>query len=342
MANNADSTYSKKLTGAEKSAIILLSLDPKNANKIFSQLNEDEIKEISAAMSNLGVVQPDVMEQIVNEFNSEISNSVSFVGNVDTTERLLGKVLNKDMVSSIMDEIRGPAGKNTWDKLGNVSEEALANYLKNEYPQTIAMIMSKLAPAHAAKVLSALPENITLEVMMRMLSMEPVKKEVLDRVEKILRAEFISTLTKTQKYDTNEVMAEIFNNFDRNNEAKFMTMLEDKAPEYAEKIKDLMFTFDDLIKINTEGIQTLMRNIDKAKLTIALKGASEDIKNLFIKNMSQRAAKILLEDMQSLGPVKLKDVDEAQSIIVSAARDMALRGEIEIATGNNEEDQLIY
>ncbi|MFN7038399.1 MAG: flagellar motor switch protein FliG [Alphaproteobacteria bacterium] len=336
-----DETYAKKLSGAEKAAIILLSIEEANATKIFSHMNEDEIKEISSAMSTLGVIKPEIVEQLINEFNNEVSSSVSFVGNAETTERLLGKVLNKDQLNSLMEEIRGPAGKNTWDKLGNVNEEVLASYLKNEYPQTIALIMSKLTSAHAAKVLSALPDELTFEVMVRMLNMEPVKKEILDRVERILRAEFISTLTKTQKYDTNEVMAEIFNNLDRNNEAKFMTMLENRVPEYAEKIKDLMFTFDDLGKLNTPAIQALLRNVDKAKLTIALKGASEDLKKLFTNNMSQRAAKILIEDMQSLGPVRLKEVDEAQSIIVNMAREMAAKGEIQISSDNSD-DELIY
>lgn len=331
----------KKLTGAQKTAIILLSISEESASKIFSLMNEEEIKEISAAMSSLGVIKSEIMEQIMEEFSTEISTSVSFIGNIDTTERLLEKVMQKEQVKLIMEEIRGPAGKNTWDKLGNVNEEVLATYLKNEYPQTVALIMSKMSPAHAAKVFSTLPEEFTIDVMIRMLSMEPVKKEVLERVEKTLKAEFISTLTKTQKYDSNEIMAEIFNNFDRHSEAKFMKMLELRSADYAEKIKDLMFTFDDLININSAGIQSLMRSIDKTKLTLALKGASEELRNLFISNMSQRAAKILSEDIEALGPVRLKEVDEAQSIIVNIARDMANKGEINISAEGTE-DELVY
>jgi flagellar motor switch protein FliG len=337
----ADDNSNKKLTGPERAAIILLSVDEENSTKIFSMMSEEEIKEISLAMSSLGVIKPEIMEQLMGDFSSEISSSASFVGNIDTTEKLLQKVMEKDRVSVIMEEIRGPAGKNTWDKLGNVNEDVLAAYLKNEYPQTVALIMSKMSPAHAAKVLSSFQEDFTLEVMMRMLNMEPIKKEVLDRVEKILKAEFISTLTKTQKYDSNEIMAEIFNNFDRNNESKFMEMLEQRSPEHAEKIKDLMFTFDDLIKINAMGVQVILRSVDKAKLTIALKGASQPLRNLFVNNMSQRASKILIEDMEALGPVRLKDVDEAQSMIVNMARDLAAKGEITIAADSGE-DEFIY
>ena len=339
MAEDVRSTI-KKMSGAEKSAAILLSVDEEQASKIIAMMSEEEIKEISSAMSSLGAIRQEVIEQLVSEFSSEISSAASFVGNVDTTERLLERVLEKEKAQLIMEEIRGPAGKNTWDKLGNVNEDVLATYLKNEYPQTVALIMSKMNSAHAARVFSAFPDEFTIDVMIRMLSMEPVKKEVLEKVERILKTEFITTLTKTQKYDSNQVIAEIFNNLDRNNEAKFMHLLEKRVPEQAEKIKELMFTFVDLAKIDSAGIQSLLRVVDKNKLNIALKGADESLKTLFLSNMSQRAAKILQEDMAALGPVRLKDVDEAQASIVLIAKDMAAKGEIIISSSS--EDDMIY
>lgn len=330
-----------KLTGAEKTAIVLLAVREEYAAHVFSLMSDEEIKEISHAMSTLGPVKPEIVERLIFEFTNEMSNTIGLMGNLETTERLLEKVLGKDRVNAIMEEIRGPAGKNTWDKLGNVNEEVLAAYLKNEYPQTVALIASKINPAHAARVLSVLPEDFTFEVIMRMLNMDAVKKEVLDGVEKTLRAEFISTLTKTQKYDTNEMIAEIFNNFDRTNEAKFMAMLEERLPDAAEKIKSLMFTFDDLINVNPAGIQALLRNVDKSKLTIALKGAAQNVRELFLSNMSQRAAKIMQEDMDAMGPVRLRDVDDAQSEIVIIAKDMSAKGEIVILE-NGEKDEYIY
>ena len=339
MAEKSGST--QQLSGAEKTAILLLSVGEESASKIFELMGEDEIKEVSFAMTNLGSVKPDVIERLIHDFSDEMSNSMSFVGNVANTERLLEKVLGKERVDMLMDEIRGPAGKNTWEKLGNVNEDMLANYLKNEYPQTVALITSKINSAHAARVLSVLPEEFTFEVIMRMLNMDSVKKEVLDGVEKTLRAEFISTLSKTQKQDSNEIMAEIFNNFDRTHEAKFMGLLEERLPESAAKIKSLMFTFDDLASVNVAGIQVLLRSIDKAKLAIALKGASQNIRELFLNNMSQRASKIMMEDMESMGPVRLRDVDEAQSEIVLLAKDLSAKGEIIIADTNSK-DEFIY
>ncbi|MDE3016673.1 MAG: flagellar motor switch protein FliG [Pseudomonadota bacterium] len=331
----------RKLTGVQKSAIFLMALGEETVTKLFSMMEEDEIREISSIMSSLGQVNSEVVERLLMEFAEQVSASGALVGNYDSTERLLTKALGKGRVDAIMEEIRGPAGRTTWDKLGNVSEEVLANFLKNEYPQTVAVVLSKIKPDHAARVLMNLPEDLSMEVMMRMISMESIKKDVMDGIEKTLRMEFMSNLAKRQTRDSHEIIAEIFNNFDRNAEAKFMGKLEERSKEAAERVRALMFTFEDLQKIDKNGIQTLLRGIDKDKLGIALKGASDPLKQLFLGNMSERAAKILKEDMEAMGPVRIKDVDEAQQYIVSQAKDLAAKGEIIIA-GDSEEEQLIY
>ena len=181
-----------------------------------------------------------------------------------------------------MEEIRGPAGRNMWEKLSNVQEEVLANYLKNEYPQTVAVVLSKIGPEHAARVLAILPEELALDVVNRMLRMEAVQKEVLERVEQTLRTEFMSNLSQTRRRDAHEVMAEIFNNFDRQTETRFLTALEEDNRESAERIKTLMFTFDDLTKLDAGSAQTLMRHVEKDKLAVALKGAAEPVRQFFL------------------------------------------------------------
>jgi flagellar motor switch protein FliG len=239
-----------------------------------------------------------------------------------------------------MDEIRGPAGRNMWEKLANVQEEVLANYLKNEYPQTIAVVLSRLKSEHAARVLAILPEDLALDVVNRMLRMEAVQKEVLERVEQTLRTEFMSSLSQTRRRDAHEVMAEIFNNFDRQTETRFMTQLEEANRDAAERIKTLMFTFDDLVRLDTGSAQTLMRHVDKDKLAISLKGANETVRQFFLGNMSTRAAKMLVEEMQAMGPVRLRDVDDAQVMLVNLAKDLAAKGEIIISKTRDEE--LVY
>lgn len=331
----------RKMGGPQKAAMFLMAIGEESAVKLFALMDDDEIREISNIMSGLGQVNSDVVERLFHDFADQVSASGALIGNYDSTERLLVKALGKNRVDSIMEEIRGPAGRTTWDKLGNVSEEILANFLKNEYPQTIAVVLSKIRAEHAARVLMNLPEDLTMEVIVRMLSMETVKKDVMDGIEKTLRMEFMSNLAKRQSTDSFEMIAEIFNNFDRNAEGKFMGKLEERNAESAERVRALMFTFEDLVKISGSGIQVLLRTVDKTKLSVALKGASDTIKDLFLSNMSERAGKIMREEMESMGPVRIKDVDEAQMFVVGVAKDLANKGEI-IISSDSAGEQLVY
>jgi flagellar motor switch protein FliG len=331
----------RTLTGPEKAAIFLLSLGEEYTAKVFEHMDDEEIMEISTTMANLGKVSANVVERLFVDFADQMSSTNALIGTMDSTERLLTKVLGQEKVTQIMEEIRGPAGRTMWEKLGNVNEEVLANFLQKEYPQTVAVVMSKIQPDHAARVLAMLPENFALEVIQRMLRMETVQKEVLEDVERTLRSEFMSNLARTQRRDSHEMMAEIFNSLERSVETKFMEELEKSVPESAEKIRSLMFTFEDLVKLDPTAIQTIIRAVDKEKLPIALKGATETLRDLFFSNMSERAAKIMKEEMASMGPVRLRDVEEAQQVIVATTKDLEARGEIAIATGA-EEDELIY
>ncbi|MBI3454009.1 MAG: flagellar motor switch protein FliG [Rhodospirillales bacterium] len=332
----------RSLSGPEKAAIMMLSLGEEHAAKLFALMDDEEIKEISQTMANLGTCNSSIIERLFVEFADQISSTGSLVGTFDSTERLLQKVLAKDRVSGIMEEIRGPAGRTMWDKLGNVNEAVLANYLKNEYPQTVAVVLSKIKPEHAARVLGQLPEAFAMEVIMRMLRMEAVQKEVLDDIERTLRTEFMSNLARTNRRDAHEMMADIFNNLDRSTENRFITALEERNRDSAERIKALMFTFEDLARLDPGGVQTLLRSVDKGKLSIALKGASESLRDLFFSNMSERAGKLMREDIQALGPVRLKDVDEAQMYMVGLAKELAAKDEIVIADKRGGEDELIY
>jgi len=331
----------RSLSGPERAAIFLLSLGEEHATKLWQMMDEDEIKEVSQLMSNLGTVSSALVEKLLIEFVSQMSSTGALMGSYESTERLLARMLPGEKVGQIMEEIRGPAGRTMWDKLGNVNESVLANYLKNEYPQTVAVVLSKIKSEHAARVLAALPEEFALEVVQRMLRMEPVQKDILDKVEQTLRVEFMSNLARTAKRDAHEMMAEIFNNFDRQTENRFLTSLEERSRDSAERIKALMFTFEDLGKLDPGSIQTLLRHVEKDKLALALKGATDSLRDVFFSNMSERAGKILREDMEALGPVRLKDVDEAQMRMVNVAKDLANKGDIMIASKQGE-DELIY
>src|ERR1700733_6129687 len=328
------------LRGAQKAAIVMLALGEEQCGRLFAMMHEDEIRDISAAMAQLGAVRSEVVERLCTDFVESLGSSGSLVGSFESTEILLTKSLPRDRVAQIMEEIRGPAGRTMWDKLGNVNEDVLANYLKNEYPQTVAVVLSKIRADHAARVLTLLPDPFAMEVVMRMLRMETVQKEVLDGVERTLRAEFMSNLARSARRDSHELMADIFNNLDRASETRFIAALEERNRESAERIKALMFTFDDLIRLTPQAVQILLRAIEKDKLPVALKGASEKIREMFFKNMSERAGKILKDDIEALGPVRLRDVDDAQSGIVSLAKELAAQGALEIAESKDEE--LVY
>lgn len=331
------------LSGQEKAAALLLSLGEDQASKIFALMDDDEILELSQNMSNLGKISPKLVERLFIDFAEQMTSSNTLVGSHDSTERMLTKAgLQKEKITAIMEEIRGPAGRTMWEKLGNVSEEVLANFLQKEYPQTVAVVLSKVTPDHAARVIALLPEQFSLEVINRMLRMEAVHKDILEEIEQTLRSEFMANLARTSRRDSHELIAEIFNRMDRSVEGRFMEQLEKALPEAAEKIRSLMFTFEDLGKLDASGVQTLIRAVDKDKMPVALKGTSEAIRELFFTNMSERASKMMREDMAAMGPVRLKDVEEAQQYIVNVAKDLESRGEIVIASGEGGEDAMIY
>jgi len=329
-----------RLTGPEKAAVILLSLGEEHA-AIWRALDEEEIKEVSQAMAGLGTVSANAVEELLVEFVSGMAGAGAIMGSFEQTQKLLNSFLGPEKVDNLMEEIRGPAGRTMWDKLGNVNEAVLANYLKNEYPQTVAVVLSKIKSEHAGRVLSALPEDFALECVMRMLRMEPVQREILDKIEQTLRTEFMSNLARTSKRDSHEMMAEIFNSFDRQTEGRFIAALEERNRESAERIRALMFVFEDLSKLDPGGVQTLLRAVEKDQMALALKGASDSLREMFFSNMSERAAKIMREDMESSGPVRLRDVDAAQMAMVQVAKDLAAKGEIMLA-GAGGDDELIY
>jgi flagellar motor switch protein FliG len=336
MAVVASPDYSS-FTGAQKAAILILAIGDTQGGKVFSLLHEDEIREISKAMVQLGAIPAAVVEQLSAEFTDSVGNVTGLVGGLDTTRRMLSQSLPADRVAEIMEEIYGPAGRTMWDKLGNVDESVLASFLKNEYPQTVAVVISKIRPDHAAKVLAELPEEYANEVVTRLLRMETVQKHVLEGVERSLRSEFMSNLAPSAKHDPHEQVATIFNNLDRKTEMRFLNALEGHDQGAADRVRSLMFTFDDLRRIPPQGIQILLRSVQKDRIATALKGAPNEMRDLFFKNLSERAGKMLREDMEALGAVKMRDVDQARAELVSVAKDLAAQGRIEIKQVSEEE-----
>src|SRR5947207_10203632 len=199
----------RQLKGPERAAVLMLALGEEHGERVWKLLDDDELRQLSVVMSTLGTVEAEAVESLMIEFVGRLSASGALLGNFDATERLLVQYLPADRVSNIMEEIRGPAGRNMWEKLSNVQEQVLANYLKNEYPQTVAVVISKIRPEHAAKVLAILPEELALDVVARMLKVEAVQKEVIERLEDRQRTEFMSNLLQDSRGDPPELTAEV-------------------------------------------------------------------------------------------------------------------------------------
>ena len=331
----------KRFTGSQRAAALMLALGQDHGGPIWEQLSTDEIKELSSTIAQLGRVPSPVIDHLMVVFSGEVSSMTSLHGSYETTERLLTGILGADRVRDIMDDIRGPSGRTMWDKLSNVSENVLAAYLKNEYPQTVAVIMSKLRPDHAARVLSELPRDYAVDVIQRMLRMDTVQKEVVLQIESTLKSEFMNNLSRAQKRDPHESMAEVFNALDRATEEAMLTALDDRAPESAERIRALMFTFEDLGNLLPPAIAMIVKNADKREVALALKGAPETMKQLFLDSMTQRAARLLREDMISMGPVRARDCEEAQTALVQLAKSLADRGDIMLVDPKSDDSMII-
>ncbi|WOK37774.1 flagellar motor switch protein FliG [Sphingomonas sp. C3-2] len=331
----------KKYSGLQRAAALMLALGHEHGGPIWEQLTIDEIKELSQAIAQLGRVPAVVVEHLLVQFSGEVSSMTSLHGSFESTERLLEAVLPPERVKEIMEDIRGPSGRTMWDKLSNVSETVLAGYLKNEYPQTVAVILHKLRSDHAARVLAELPNEMATDVVMRMLRMETVQKDVILQVEQTLKSEFMTNLSRAQRRDPHETMAEVFNALDRTTEEAMLTALDEKAPESAERIRALMFTFEDLGNLLPAAIQVIVRNSNKRELALALKGSPEEMKQLFFSGMTERAAKLMRDDMSAMGPVRARDCEEAQTNLVRLAKSLGDRGEI-VLVDPKSDDAMIY
>ncbi|HJK87298.1 MAG TPA: flagellar motor switch protein FliG [Candidatus Megaira endosymbiont of Hartmannula sinica] len=336
--NNIKNSLNKgNINYTDKIAIIMLSLPEKIVTQIFSLMTEEEMIEVSYAMSRLSNISKEEVSSTLIEMKNDINNSRSVVGNISSTIKILEQVVDKEKVDEILEYINGPQGKNTWEKLSNVNEDLLVVYLQNEHPQTAALILSKITPDHAAKILDKMPDEFAFNTISRILNLNKIQKNTLERIEKHLRVQFINNITKMQKYDTVKMLAEIFNNLGKPHEQKLMSMLESKTPEAASAIKNMMFTFDDLIKLDTQSKQKLIKNIEFNDLVIAMKGSSEEIKNSITESMSKRAASNVFDEINSLGRIKIKEIEKSRNKIITVAKTMIDKGEIEISLGNNDE-----
>ncbi|MCX6118982.1 MAG: flagellar motor switch protein FliG [Proteobacteria bacterium] len=325
-----------KYTGAQKAAILMLSFGEEISAEIFKNMTEFEIKRIGTAMSRLGRLDQEIVDEIMLEFYEILQqNKKFFYGGNDFTKKVIGSAFKGGEADDIIEQLSLGSNANL-DSLELIDPRTLANFIRNEHPQTMALILAHLEPKKCGEALKLLPDSLHTEILIRMAGLDAVQPEIIDEIDDVLRQEVqaMGSIT-TQKIGGVEPIAEMLNLMDKATEEQILDNLEERDPDLAEQIRQLMFVFDDLVKIDDRGIQELIKNINNEKWKIALRTAAEAVKDLVFKNMSERAAQMLKEDMEAMSAVKLSDIEGAQMEIIGITRKLESEGKIVIASGGD-------
>ena len=322
-----------KYTGPQKAAILLLAFGEEISGEIFKQMTEFEIKRIGSAMSRLGRVDSEIIDEIMEEFYILLqSNTKYFFGGNDFTKKLIESAFQGDSSGKIIEDLALESAA-TLESLELIDPKTLANFLRAEHPQTIALILAHLEPKKFGETLKLLPDSLHTELILRIANLESVSPEIIDEIDDVLRNEIqrMGNISQ-QKLGGVEPVVEMLNLMDKTTEESILDRLEERDPDMAEQIRKLMFVFDDLVKIDDRGIQAILREVKPDQLKLALRTSSEGVKDLIFKNMSQRAAENMKEEMGNAAPAKLSDVETAQFAIVQIARRLNDEGKIVIAS----------
>jgi len=334
-------THSKKtqFTGKQKAAIFLITLGPEVAAEIFKHLREDEIETLTFEMAKLDKITPEDKEAVLLEFN-ELMMAQEFIttGGIDYAREVLEKALGTQKAIDIINRLTSSLQTRPFDFIRRQDPQHLLNFIQNEHPQTIALILCYMDSNKASQILSSLPHNIQADVAKRVALMERVSPDILREVERVLERK-LSALSSEDYTSAGgiDAIVEILNNVDRATEKTIIEALEDDDPELAEEIKKRMFVFEDIVLLEDRAIQRVLREVDNQDLARALKQVDPDVQEKIFKNMSKRAATLLKEDMEYMGPIRLKDVEEAQQKIVNIIRKLEEQGEIVVARGGEDE-----
>ena len=328
----------EQLSGIEKSAILLLAMGDKFTSEVFKRMERQEITQISKVIMEMDAVPKETIEMVLREFHyALVSGQDILTGGEDAVKKLLLKNLDSDTAKYIIDELNLEVGPTPFKELGNVSPRILAQILRNEHPQTLALILGHMPAEQAAVLLTNLPAGVRTEVLMRLANLEAVPEDMIEEVDKVLQSQLIAMGGKEgKKVGGVPQVAEILNAVDRATEEEVLAEIEEESSQMAEEIRNLMFVFEDVAGLDGRAIRELMKDISNDDLTLALKGASDDLKELFFKNMSERAATMIREDLEIMGPTKLSDVETAQQNIVKVVRRLEAEGRIMISRGAND------
>ena len=326
-------TNTQDYTGIQKAAILLIALGPERSADIFKHLKEDEIEELTLEIANTRSVSPQVKEDVLNEFY-QICLAQQYIaeGGIGYAKELLDKALGEDRAKEVITKLTASLQVRPFEFVRKTDPSQLLNFIQDEHPQTIAMILSYLTSAQAALVIGALPPEKQADVAKRIAMMDRTSPDVIKEVERVLEKKLSSLVNQDYTIVGGvDAIVNILNTVDRTTEKHIMESLEIEEPELADEIRKKMFVFEDILLLDDRAIQRVLRDVDNADLGVALKAANEEVQNVIFKNLSKRLAAMIKEDMEFMGPVRMKDVEEAQQKVVSVIRKLEDSGEIVIS-----------
>ncbi len=330
------------MTGADKAAILLLYLGNDVTRQVFEHLDDTEIKKISKSMATLGHISRTTIMEVVEDYTNTINpESGIFSQGEEFVRRILEQALGPVKAEMLMEELQASSYGDLVDVLSNMDPKSIANFLSQEHPQTIAVILAKLKSKQTSEIISLLPQEQQAEVVLRIADVEQVSPEILQEIDEVMRRE-IDSMGGTQRYKVGgiEKVVDMFNHFERSKEKQILDKLDVLSPPLAEIIRKHLFTFDDIFQLDARSIQSIMREVSNDTLTLAMKTSSDDVKDKIFKNISSRAADMIREDLEVMGPVRLSDVEKAQSEIIKIVRKMEEEGKIVLA-GRGGDDVLV-
>lgn len=335
----ANAPRRKKATGPQKAAILFLCLGEKRGSALMQKLDLQEIQTITRAMSGLGTIDSEVVEEVLTDFSDAMANGGGVVGSFSVAESLLRSLLPADQVDGILKDIRGPLKeKDLWARFSSLSENVIANYLKGEHEQTVAAILSNMKSDVVAKVLPLLGQDKMQDVIERMIRMEAVPHHMMQQIEETLQRDIINAGAQPTTSEMHQKMAELFNKLDRNAFDAIAPQLEERLPDTFGAIKQKMFTFDDLSKMDAMDLAKVMRGVPGNTLPVALRGAAPEVRDAFLGALPGRSRDMLEEEMGSMGAVRGREVREAQALLLDYARQLADEDVIKLPIDDDEDE----
>ena len=329
----------EELTGVQKAAVLLIALGPEKSAEIFKHLKEDEIEELTLEIANTRSISPQVKEDVLNEFYQVcLAQQYIAEGGISYAKELLDKALGGEKAQEVISKLTASLQVRPFEFVRKTDPSQVLNFIQDEHPQTIAMILSYLTPAQAAMIMSALTPDVQADVAKRIATMDRTSPDVIKEVERVLERKLSSLINQDYTIVGGvDAIVGILNTVDRSTEKHIMESLEIEEPELADEIRKKMFVFEDIMLLDDRAIQRVLRDVDNNDLSVALKGANEEVQNTIFKNLSKRLAAMIKEDMEFMGPVRMKDVEEAQQKIVGIIRKLEDSAEIVISRGGGDE-----